>query len=753
VASGIMPLVSERLTVVALVVVTLLAVWLAPWAAFNRETGSRGALTLLPNRIVDLTGRTDPVHVPSQAPVLALTLVGLAGLALGSARPQRSRRWLWLGAGTLLVVTTFTGLNLHEAAYDDARAGVVRATLEEALIEPSSRVDVPGLEALIARMDGLDLETVQDQAGEVGVRIRRLPYNDVSLGFAAFLAITTGILSVLFGLRAIPAGDRFVRRLFDTIAVPLSAIVLALAAAAVVVLLLQATPIGNDVVIADWQTYIAGRLDVLWLSYYTLFAGSLGTFEGFAEALKFATPLIFTGLGVAFGFQAGLFNIGAPGQMVLGALFAMFVGVYLPGPTLLVLPAAVMAAALGGAFWGAIPGFLKARFGANEVINTILLNFVASSLLLFVLSSSPVFAASALRILTALGISFLALIGLALVPRLRQWAGQAPRRTASFLAVGLLLVMTVAGWPRAGDGPITLNLPFKVAGSDPKSVPLQETARLPQLPALFGVDAETMVGATMTNVDAAAWLALAVTLVLLIFGARLGLRAWPRRLAFAGLGAAISYGIGVLVGLRSVPLDVPPSNLNAGFLIAIGAAVFMQIFLWRTKWGYELRAVGVAPGAAEYGGANLARNTILAMAMSGAFAGLTATHYVLGGALEDFALRQSLPTSDGFDGIAVALLGANNPLGVVLAAFLFGVLKNGGSTLNIAFTDLTRDVVNMVLALVVLFIAARGFLPERFSDPVQRAAWRRRMGLATTPDEGEPAVQASEAQADEGTVS
>jgi len=104
---------------------------------------------------------------------------------------------------------------------------------------------------------------------------------------------------------------------------------------------------------------------------------------------------------------------------------------------------------------------------------------------------------------------------------------------------------------------------------------------------------------------------------------------------------------------------------------------------------------------------------------------------VLGGALEDFALRQSLPTSDGFDGIAVALLGYNNPLGVVLSAFLFGVLKNGGSTLNIAFSDLTRDVVNMVLALVVLFIAARGFLPDRFTDPIARAAWRRRRGEET----------------------
>src|SRR5690625_198570 len=108
------------------------------------------------------------------------------------------------------------------------------------------------------------------------------------------------------------------------------------------------------------------------------------------------------------------------------------------------------------------------------------------------------------------------------------------------------------------------------------------------------------------------------------------------------------------------------------------------------------------------------------MAIAGAFAGLTATHYVLGGALDEYALRQSLPTNDGFDGIAVALLGANNPLGVVLAAFLFGVLKNGGAVLNITYAGLTRDVVTMILALVVLFIAARGFLPERIANPLRR---------------------------------
>ena len=73
--------------------------------------------------------------------------------------------------------------------------------------------------------------------------------------------------------------------------------------------------------------------------------------------------------------------------MVLGAIFAMLVGLYMPGPRFVVLPLAVLASAVGGGFWGAIPGWLKARFGANEVINTILMNYIAASLLLFVLSS------------------------------------------------------------------------------------------------------------------------------------------------------------------------------------------------------------------------------------------------------------------------------------------------------------------------------------------------------------------------------
>ena len=732
--------VSERLTVLALALLTAAGAWLAPWATFNRETGARGAVTLLPDRVIDFTGRADALSVSGMGVVLVSTLLGVAIVALASALGRTPRRVAWLVGGLVLVGVTTFGLDRYGSTYEDARLDIVRSTLQAELEDPRGRTDVEGLAALVERIDDQPLEQTQQDALEVGVRIRRLPYSGIAPGLAAFLALVTGGVALLFGARALPAGDRAVRRLIDLTAVPLTAILLALAAAAVVILALQPTPVGTDVVVSGWQEALAGRLDTLWFAYYTLFSGSLGTFTGFVDALSFATPLIFTGLGVAFGFQAGLFNIGAPGQMVLGALFAMFVGVYLPGPALLVLPAAVVAAAVGGGLWGALPGFLKARFGANEVINTILLNFVASALLLFVLSSSPVFAASALRILAALGIALLVLIVLALIAPLRRAAGSAPRLAFAIVGIALLGVMTYAGWPRAGDGPVTVELPFKAPGSEPKSVPLQETARLPQLPALFGIDAETMIGSTDVRVDAAGWAAALAALLLLAFGARVGLRGWGPRLAGAVVAGVVVYGVGWALGWRAVPFTVPPTNLNFGFVIAIAAAVFMQFFLWRTKWGYELRAVGVAPKAAEYGGASIARNTVLAMAISGAYAGLTATHYVLGGALDEFALRQALPTSDGFDGIAVALLGGNTPIGVVLSAFLFGVLKNGGSTLNITFTDLTRDVVNMILALVVLFIAARGFLPERVTDPIKRAAWRRRHGERDD-DDGVPDLE------------
>ncbi len=711
---------TERLVVAALSVLSLLGVWLAPWAALSRQAGGRSAVLLLPERLIDFSGRTATLPIGGLGLVLALTLLGLGVILLASPFKGRLRALLWLAAGLLLIVTTAWGLEQVKEAVFEARLALVETALGEAVAAPQERFDVPALRSVLEEAPETPIATSVLKARQAGFTIRRLAYEGSGIGLSAFLAYLTGALALTFGLRVIPAWRRWLGRVMTAVAVPLTSILLALLAAGVVILLLQPTPVGGELLQSGWQTTLAGRLEVLWFAYLTLFANSLGTVGGLAESLKFATPLIFTGLAVAFGFRAGLFNIGAPGQMVLGALGAMLAGLYLPGPRLLVLPLAVLAAALGGAFWGAIPGWLKARFGANEVINTILLNYIAASLLLFMLSSQLSFAAGAIRIFTAIGILVLAALLLNLLPPVRRFFKRAPRLAFAAFGVMLLATTVLAGLPRPGDRSVSFTLPFKAPGSEPKSYLLQETARLQQLPDLVGVDPASS-GEAIVTLDLAPWLGLlALALGFWLLSRLLPSRLLWQRLLFAlGVGGAAYLGA-LLLGWGALETVIPPTSLNTSFVLALLSAVFMQVFLWRTKWGYELRAVGASPKAAEYGGANLARNTVLALALSGAFAGLTACHYVLGGALEEYSLRQAIPTDDGFDGIAVALLGGNTPLGVVLAAFLFGVLKNGGTVLNITFSNLTRDVVSMILALVVLFIAARGFLPERLTDPLRR---------------------------------
>jgi simple sugar transport system permease protein len=116
-------------------------------------------------------------------------------------------------------------------------------------------------------------------------------------------------------------------------------------------------------------------------AYGALLEGSLGSIQAIGATLNTATPLIFTGLAVAFGFRAGLFNIGANGQFLMGAFFAAVVGSMPIAPFPLHMFLALAAGFLGGALWGFIPGILKAWRGAHEVVTTIMLNFIAYQLL------------------------------------------------------------------------------------------------------------------------------------------------------------------------------------------------------------------------------------------------------------------------------------------------------------------------------------------------------------------------------------
>ncbi len=293
-------------------------------------------------------------------------------------------------------------------------------------------------------------------------------------------------------------------------------------------------------------------------AYSILFKESFGSVRNIATTLQRATPLMFTGLAVAFAFRAGLFNIGAEGQLYIGAFAAAWVGFTFTGlPRFIHLPLAIAAGMAGGALWGSIPGYLKAKLGVHEVINTIMLNFVALYL-------------------------------------------------TDWLATG----------------------PFHGGSWVPETARIKATAALARL--------------------------------------------------------------------------YPPTRLSAGIYLALVAAFVAYLILWKTKRGYELRAVGLNPQAAEYGGINVARNTIIAMAISGAFAGLAGTEQILG-LHNRFIIRFSADL--GFMGVAVALLGKNHPFGVILAAILFGALQAGSAAMD-RLTSVPRELITIIQALIIFFVAA-----------------------------------------------
>ena len=311
--------------------------------------------------------------------------------------------------------------------------------------------------------------------------------------------------------------------------------------------------------------------DSPWNTFGLLIGSALTWPDGIGYTLFYATPLIFTGLAVALALRAGLLNIGAEGQLTVAAFACAWAGITFAGaPGYVLVPVAVLAALLAGAFWGAVPGVLKARFGAHEVITTIMLNFVAAAL-------------------------------------------------ASYF--------TEYHYKKPGDALL-------------QTVPIADAAHIPR----FGK---------------------------LIPG-------FPER----------------------IPLSV-------AFLVALAMCGLVALFLKRTRWGYEIRATGANPDAAEYAGISTKRQTVIAMALSGALAGMVAISEVLG---YRYRYYDGFSAGYGFTGIAVALLGRNRPLGVLLSALLFGALLRGGLFVDIFTERVSKDLIFVLQALIILFVAvgARG---------------------------------------------
>jgi ABC-type uncharacterized transport system permease subunit len=173
----------------------------------------------------------------------------------------------------------------------------------------------------------------------------------------------------------------------------------------------------------------------------------------------------------------------------------------------------------------------------------------------------------------------------------------------------------------------------------------------------------------------------------------------PESAAFAA--AARLPGMHELLGALGLPW--PRTPLNASVLLAAAAAAGVWLLLWKTQAGYALRTVGFSPQAALYAGMRPPRLVMMSMGLSGALAGLVGVNEIAGAhgrLLADFV------AGAGFAGIAVSLIGRNHPLGIVLAALLFGALYQGGAELAFEVRGFSRDMVFLLQGLIVLFAGA-----------------------------------------------
>jgi simple sugar transport system permease protein len=639
----------------------LLGMLLFPLAALGRGFDADAVLLHLSGSLLTL-GAAAPERLPETGTVLALGWVALALLAATLFGAVQRTRWFWI-TGLLAALAAFADVLLLNSALGAEVARVAN----DAALRPGAK------------------------------RQLRNFYGGGGMNLGLLLPILGGLISAGAGLSARRAWhDRFNR--VRGLLVPATAITLAILVGAIVVLVVQPAVNLSGKPLGLWGGWLA-KSDLVYFVYSTLFA-PVTRFNSLLDSLKLATPLIFTGLSVAFAFRTGLFNIGAPGQLTIGAIFAMLMGVYGPaGLGWLLLPLSIVAAGLGGALWGAIPGLLKARFGSSEVINTIMLNYIASAIFVTMLGSTKIFGVQ------LIGAALLALAAIPLVNLLlRRLPNLNPVAKAPLFAVAYLLAA------RALYSLLTAALPtqvftntIRVDGYEAKSQELQETSRLPTMIDLLNVG-------TADTVKISLGLLFALAAYLLV---RTFLKAGNRNLialAAALVAGAVTWRIGV-------PVVTPGNTFNASFLIALAGVILFGTLMWRTSTGYALRAVGLSPKAAEYGGISVAKNTVLAMTVAGMFAGLAGTHYVNGGAMDEYALRGNTPVNVGFDGIAVALMGQNTPAGVAASALLFGTIDTGGVDVDQKLDGVSKDIVTVLKALVVLFIAAGGFLSRRIIDP------------------------------------
>jgi ABC-type uncharacterized transport system permease subunit len=159
--------------------------------------------------------------------------------------------------------------------------------------------------------------------------------------------------------------------------------------------------------------------------------------------------------------------------------------------------------------------------------------------------------------------------------------------------------------------------------------------------------------------------------------------------------------------LGLIGIDMADSPLNLSLFWALICCFLVWLFIWRARLGYEIRATGLSPRAAVYAGIRPARVTLIAMALSGALAGSVGVNEILG---LQHRLLLDFVAGAGFTGIAVALMGRNHPIGIILASLLFGALYQGGAELAFEIPTITRDMIITIQGLIILFSGALAYM-------------------------------------------
>lgn len=182
--------------------------------------------------------------------------------------------------------------------------------------------------------------------------------------------------------------------------------------------------------------------------------------------------------------------------------------------------------------------------------------------------------------------------------------------------------------------------------------------------------------------------------------------------------AASAQMPGMHTALGWLGISWPSSPLNLSVLIALIASVGVYLLLWKTRIGYQLRASGASQGAAVYAGITPQKQVLIAMGISGALAGMVAMNEISG---VHHKLLPDFVSGAGFTGIAVALMGRNHPVGIILSSVLFGVIFQGGAEVAFEVKDFTKDMVVMLQGFIVLFSGAMAYATAPLIGRIYRA--------------------------------